>query len=53
MSSWNYWNPLAIEEMTPKDLEHFGIIEGQTVSLYFESGVNVVGEIITSYNQGK
>ncbi|MGY8948080.1 MAG: aromatic amino acid hydroxylase [Flavobacteriales bacterium] len=46
---------LAIEEMTPKDLEHFGIIEGQTVSLYFESGVNVVGEIITGKRnlQGK
>ena len=38
---------LAIEDMSPSDLELFGIIEGKEVSLEFESGVIVKGSIIT------
>ena len=38
---------LAIEEMSPSDLELFGIIEGKETSLEFESGVIVKGSIIT------
>tara|TARA_B100000767_G_scaffold269263_1_gene290807 strand:+ start:149 stop:1906 length:1758 start_codon:yes stop_codon:yes gene_type:complete len=46
---------LAIEEMSPEDLKHYGITEGKVVSLTFESGVNVEGEIITGKRnlQGK
>lgn len=38
---------LAIEDMTPSDLEAFGIIEGNTVTLNFDSGVSVEGKILT------
>ena len=38
---------LAIEDMSPSDLELFGIIEGKKTSLEFESGVIVKGTIIT------
>lgn len=38
---------LPIEDMTPSDLEAFGLIEGQTTSLCFESGVVVKGTVIT------
>ncbi len=38
---------LAIEDMTPSDLEAFKIIEGKTTQLTFESGVTVSGKIIT------
>ena len=38
---------LAIEDMSPFDLELFGIIEGKKTSLEFESGVIVKGTIIT------
>jgi phenylalanine-4-hydroxylase len=38
---------LAIEDMSPSDLELFGIIEGKETSLEFESGVIVKGSIIT------
>ena len=46
---------LPIEEMSPTDLEHYGIIEGETVCLTFESKVQVAGEIITGKRnlQGK
>lgn len=38
---------LAIEDMTPSDLETYGIIEGKHVEINFESGVKVSGLIIT------
>ena len=38
---------LAIEDMSPSDLELFGIIEGKQTSIEFESGVKVKGTIIT------
>jgi phenylalanine-4-hydroxylase len=38
---------LAIEDMTPNDLEAFGIIEGNTIRLDFDSGVIVKGKVIT------
>lgn len=38
---------LAIEDMTPGDLEAFGLVEGHTIRLVFESGVVVEGKIIT------
>ena len=38
---------LAIEDMSPKDLEVYGIYEGKRVQLLFEGGIQVVGEIIT------
>jgi len=38
---------LAIEDMSPTDLEAYGIYEGKTVELTFEGGINVKGEIIT------
>lgn len=38
---------LAIEDMSPKDLEIYGICEGKQVQLYFEGGIKVSGEIIT------
>jgi phenylalanine-4-hydroxylase len=46
---------IAIEDMSPKDLEVYGIIEGQTTRLQFEGGVTVEGEIITGKRdlQGK
>lgn len=38
---------LPIEDMSPRDLEAYGIYEGKTVSLEFESGVKVEGRIVT------
>lgn len=38
---------LAIEDMSPRDLEAYGIVEGQVVTLNFEGGVCVEGKIIT------
>ena len=46
---------LAIEDMSPKDLEIYGIMEGEQVDLEFEGGVRVQGQIITGTRnlQGK
>ena len=46
---------LAIEDMSPKDLEAYGIIEGKSIDLNFEGGVLVSGKIITGIRdvQGK
>jgi phenylalanine-4-hydroxylase len=46
---------LAIEDMSPKDLEVYGIYEGKKTSLIFEGGVIVEGKIITGKRdlQGK
>ena len=46
---------IAIEDMSPKDLEVYGIIEGKTTTLNFEGGIKVEGEIITGKRdlQGK
>jgi len=46
---------IAIEDMSPTDLDAYGIFEGKTVSLNFEGGVEVNGEIITGKRnlQGK
>ncbi|MGB0776690.1 MAG: aromatic amino acid hydroxylase [Flavobacteriaceae bacterium] len=46
---------LAIEDMSPKDLERYGIYEGKKVKLEFEGGVVVEGDIITGTRnlQGK
>jgi len=46
---------LAIEDMSPKDLEAYGIYEGKTTTLEFEGGITVCGEIITGRRnlQGK
>ena len=46
---------IAIEDMSPKDLEIYGIIEGKTSCLVFEGGVKVEGKIITGKRdlQGK
>tara|TARA_B100001113_G_C20990306_1_gene570231 strand:- start:109 stop:966 length:858 start_codon:yes stop_codon:yes gene_type:complete len=38
---------LAIEDMSPKDLKAYGIIEGEYVELKFEGGILVRGIIIT------
>lgn len=38
---------IPIENMSPRDLEAYGIYEGKTVSLEFEGGVKVEGEVIT------
>ncbi|WP_196890877.1 aromatic amino acid hydroxylase [Aureivirga marina] len=38
---------LAIEDMSPRDLEVYGICEGETTTLEFEGGVVVTGEVIT------
>lgn len=38
---------IPIEHMSPRDLEAYGIYEGKTVSLIFEGGVKVEGEVIT------
>jgi len=45
----------SIEDMSPKDLEIYGIVEGKNTSLNFEGGVKVEGEIITGKRdlQGK
>ena len=38
---------LAIENMALRDLKAYNIYEGQTVTLQFEGGITVAGEIIT------
>lgn len=38
---------LHIEDMAPRDLDAYGIYEGKTVTLEFESGVIVEGRVIT------
>ena len=38
---------ISIEDMSPTDLEAYGIYEGKTVALTFEGGIHVEGEIIT------
>ena len=46
---------LAIEDMSPRDLRAYAIYEGEKVSLEFEGGVKIEGEIITGTRnlQGK
>jgi len=46
---------LAIEDMSPKDLEAYGIFEGKEIELLFEGEISVKGEIITGVRnlQGK
>ena len=46
---------LAIEDMSPKDLEAYGIYEGKEIALVFEGEISVKGEIITGVRnlQGK
>ena len=46
---------IAIEDMSPTDLEAYGIYEGRFTKLHFESGIIVEGEIITGKRnlQGK
>ena len=46
---------LAIEDMSPKDLLAYGIVEGKYIELNFEGGVKVSGKIITGKRdlQGK
>ena len=46
---------LAIEDMSPKDLLAYGIVEGKHIELNFEGGVKVAGKIITGKRdlQGK
>ena len=46
---------ISIEDMSPKDLKEYGIIEGKETTLNFESGVKVKGKIITGKRdlQGK
>lgn len=46
---------LAIEDMSPRDLRAYDIYEGENISLEFEGGVKVEGEIITGTRnlQGK
>ncbi len=46
---------LAIEDMSPKDLEAYGIYEGKDIELVFEGEISVKGEIITGVRnlQGK
>ena len=38
---------IPIENMSPRDLKAYGIYEGEQVTLEFEGGVKVVGEVIT------
>ena len=38
---------LPIEDMSPRDLKAYGIYEGETMQLEFESGVIVRGKAIT------
>lgn len=38
---------LAIEDMSPRDLEIYGLYEGKRTTLLFEGGVKVEGSIIT------
>ena len=46
---------IAIEDMSPTDLEAYGIYEGKQVTLNFKRGITVSGEIITGKRnlQGK
>ena len=46
---------LPIEDMSPKDLVAYGIVEGKHIELNFEGGVKVSGKIITGKRdlQGK
>lgn len=46
---------LAIEDMSPVDLKAYAIYEGERITLEFEGGVTVAGEIITGTRnpQGK
>ncbi|NBL64386.1 aromatic amino acid hydroxylase [Flavobacterium sp. NST-5] len=46
---------LAIEDMSPRDLQAYAIYEGEYTSLEFEGGITVSGEIITGTRnlQGK
>ena len=46
---------LAIEDMSPKDLEIYGIFEGKKTTLIFEGNIKVEGEVITGKRdlQGK
>ncbi len=38
---------LPIEDMSPRDLKAYNIYEGETISLEFEGGIRVSGQIIT------
>ncbi|MFT7164687.1 MAG: phenylalanine-4-hydroxylase, partial [Flavobacterium sp.] len=38
---------LAIEDMSPKDLNAYNITEGNSVKLEFEGGITIEGEIVT------
>ena len=38
---------IPIENMSPKDLDTYQICEGKSISLEFEGGIKVVGEVIT------
>lgn len=38
---------LPIEDMSPRDLKAYNIYEGETISLEFEGGIRLRGEIIT------
>jgi len=38
---------LAIEDMSPRDLKAYNIYEGERITLEFEGGIKVEGEIIT------
>ena len=38
---------IPIENMSPRDLEAYGIYEGKQVALLFEGGIKVEGEVIT------
>jgi phenylalanine-4-hydroxylase len=40
-------NQPAIEDMSPKDLNAYDILESKTVKLEFEGGITVEGEIVT------
>ncbi len=46
---------IAIEDMSPTDLEAYGIYEGRVVNLKFEGQISITGEIITGKRnlQGK
>ena len=46
---------LAIEDMSPKDLEVYGIFEGKITTLHFEGNIKVTGEVLTGKRdlQGK
>ena len=38
---------LAIEDMSPRDLKAYNIFESQTITLEFQGGIKISGEIIT------